>query len=116
MAHFPSNGKMNHTDVKEFLVAKSGVRHAVRTFPGNAKNIALWHLDEIVQSIPRFHDEPPHAGKSGILNEKVGSVMVSIGPHIYLATVTIEQALDGVYRFHHLRLDAQKKASQKGGR
>lgn len=106
---FPQSKEWRHTDVGDFLVSPAGLRHALRTFPSRAKTIALWHLDDIIPSVPRFHDEPPHKGKKGILNEKVGSVMLSVGRHTYLATVTIELPRDGVYRFHHLRLDAQKK-------
>lgn len=114
--HFPPEKKWRHTDVGEFLVSAAGLRHALRTIPSRAKTIALWHLDDIIPSVSHFHDEKPHDGKTDIFNEKIDSVMLSIGRHTYLATVTIEQARDGRYRFHHLRLNRDnKKAPPEAG-
>lgn len=104
-----------HPGTGKFLVSNTGLRHAVRTWPSKAKYAALWNLREIINGIGEFHEEEPHVGKKGILKEYVGSTSASIGRHVYRVTVTIEQAVDGVKRFHHLRLDKEKASMRQQG-
>ena len=46
-----------------------------------------------------------HDGNKDILGEMVGTTTISLGKRVLLATVTIEQAADKIWRFHHLRIN-----------
>ena len=99
-----------HPDAGDFIFPVSGLRHALRTCPMKEKTLALGQLDKIVSAVRL---EPCASRHIGAVESKIwiGSTRIRVSGHVFKATVFLEtNGIDGITRFHHLRLDRSDKS------